>query len=294
VLPTRHATHITNRLYHNNNNNNNNNNNANDGNYSTKSWIPSWAKNGIALSIPVMSLAYYYASLDEGSKNDLLPYSFNCLTAGEPILTKNKILDTGADILQRKKPIDSIGMHLCAIHFYSGDLNRQLIAHHYCTHLTQDVHQCVIYDTDKPDARLIGVEYIISERLYKTLPEDEKKLWHSHAYEVKSGQLTMPGLPPIAEHAAMNEIVNTYGKTWHFWQVDRGDTLPLGAPKLMMSLTQDGQINPGLAKELNEQTMFTSIEDRRQGRADIQPHPVDPSANAWEKGESLQLELKKL
>lgn len=23
--------------------------------------------------------------------------------------------------------------------------------------------------------------------------------------------------------------VGTYGKTWHFWQVDRGDALPYGA-----------------------------------------------------------------
>ena len=29
-------------------------------------------------------------------------------------------------------------------------------------------------------ARLIGVEYIISERLFKALPEEEKRFWHSH------------------------------------------------------------------------------------------------------------------
>ena len=27
---------------------------------------------------------------------------------------------------------------------------------------------------------------------------------------------------------AMKEVVGLYGKTWHFWQVDRGDELPLG------------------------------------------------------------------
>lgn len=46
---------------------------------------------------------------------------------------------------------------------------------------------------------MIGVEYIISERLFKTLPEDEKKLWHSHISEVKSGLLTAPMIPEIAE-----------------------------------------------------------------------------------------------
>lgn len=37
--------------------------------------------------------------------------------------------------------------------------------------------------------------------------------------------------------------VSTYGKTIHTWQVDRGDTLPLGAPQLMMSPTADGQVS---------------------------------------------------
>jgi hypothetical protein len=39
---------------------------------------------------------------------------------------------------------------------------------------------------------------------------------------------------------------NTYGKTFHTWQVDRGDVLPLGPPQLMMSATADGQVQPTL------------------------------------------------
>lgn len=32
----------------------------------------------------------------------------------------------------------------------------------------------------KAGARLLGVEYIISERLFNELPEEEKRFWHSH------------------------------------------------------------------------------------------------------------------
>jgi hypothetical protein len=32
-------------------------------------------------------------------------------------------------------------------------------------------------------------------------PDDEKRLWHSHHYEVKSGILVAPGIPDLAEHA---------------------------------------------------------------------------------------------
>ena len=58
---------------------------------------------------------------------------------------------------------------------------------------------------------------------------------HSHEFEVKSGMLILPKPAAIsseewekAEVEAMNEVVGLYGKTWHFWQVDKGDKLPLG------------------------------------------------------------------
>ena len=48
-------------------------------------------------------------------------------------------------------------------------MTRQVEAHHYCSHLNQEVRQCAIYDTDKPDARLIGIEYIISAILFQSI-----------------------------------------------------------------------------------------------------------------------------
>jgi hypothetical protein len=46
----------------------------------------------------------------------------------------------------------------------------------------------------------------------------------------------------IAETEELKEVVGLYGKTWHFWQVDRGDELPLGRPMLMGSFTKDEQV----------------------------------------------------
>jgi hypothetical protein len=45
----------------------------------------------------------------------------------------------------------------------------------------------MIYDGDTGSAKLIGIEYCISERLFNTLPPDEQKLWHSHGFAVKGG-----------------------------------------------------------------------------------------------------------
>jgi Protein of unknown function (DUF1264) len=47
----------------------------------------------------------------------------------------------------------------------------------------------------------------------------------------------------VAETEEMREVIGLYGKTYHFWQVGRGDTLPLGKPELMMSFTLDEQVS---------------------------------------------------
>ncbi len=92
----------------------------------------------------------------------------------------------------------------------------------------------MIYDGNVSDAKLMGLEYIVSDTVFATLPPEEKALWHSHVHEVKSGQLVAPGVPAPAEHALMEKLVRTYGKTWHTWHTDRDKQLPLGEPHLMM------------------------------------------------------------
>lgn len=127
-------------------------------------------------------------------------------------------------------------------------MTRQIEAHHHCSHQNEEMRQCLIYDSPDADARLIGLEYVISETMFLTLPDDEKRLWHSHEYEVKSGLLFMPGVPGPIERQDMEKLAKTYGKVFHFWQVDRKDNLPLGIPQLMMAFTREGQIYDDLVK----------------------------------------------
>ncbi|RUS17485.1 DUF1264-domain-containing protein [Endogone sp. FLAS-F59071] len=196
------------------------------------------------------------------------------------------VFGSASSLLQSFAPVQQICEHLCAFHFYSHDMTRQVEAHHFCSHINEDMRQCLIYDSDEPNARLIGVEYVISARLFDGLPEDEKKYWHSHNYEVKSGILIMP-LPSLTpsslEKAAVERLVATYGKTWHFWQVDRGDTLPLGPAQLMMSFTNDNQLNPSLLRDRDILHCVDTAEKRAE-RADIPPHTPHEGADHWEKG----------
>ncbi|CAF1430048.1 unnamed protein product [Adineta ricciae] len=212
-------------------------------------------------------------------------------TPGSKMTLKGHVLDMGARMAGHFAPVNTIHQHVCGFHFYSGDMTRQLIAHHYCSHINQDVRQCVIYDSDRPDARLIGVEYIISEELFNQLPAEEKKLWHSHVYEVKSGTLVTPGVPDVAEREVMKELIHTYGKTFHTWQIDRGDPLPLGVPQLMMAFNQDGQLNPELVRQRDEYYKI-SAEEKKRSRADIQTPAVNKDADAWSKsGKAVQVTI---
>ncbi|MFO7562504.1 MAG: OBAP family protein [Enhygromyxa sp.] len=190
--------------------------------------------------------------------------------------------------LQNEAPIRAISTYLDAFHFYNGDLEEQVEAHHYVTILDPDRMQALIYDGNSENARLIGVEYIISARLFDQLPAEEKKLWHSHLYEVKSGQLIAPGLAEAAERELMTELVSTYGKTWHTWHTHRHGDVPMGIPALMMSFTDDGQIDPTLLSTRDQRFGVDSAKIAAS-RADIPEPDLDPLADIWEEGEVIQL-----
>ncbi|XP_059630337.1 oil body-associated protein 1A-like [Cornus florida] len=204
---------------------------------------------------------------------------------GEATHTGTALLETATATIQGFEPVNKIHQHLCAFHFYAHDMTRQVEAHHFCGHQNEEMRQCLIYDSPEADARLIGLEYIVSEDLFLTLPDAEKCMWHSHEYEVKSGRLFMPGIPGAIQRKDMEKVCKTYGKVFHFWQVDKGDNLPLGLPQVMMALTRDGQVYEHLAEDL-EKRYNISMEEERKNRVHMTgpAHGIHPLANGGGKG----------
>ncbi|WP_276370901.1 OBAP family protein [Chryseolinea sp. H1M3-3] len=201
--------------------------------------------------------------------------------------SKSKTLESGADLIQNKSPLKKINTYLDGFHFYNGNMKAQMEAHHYVSQLNEDFHQAIIYDGNGEDAKIMGVEYIVSEKIFQQLPKEEKKLWHSHHYEVTSGTLVAPGIPDAVEHELMEKLVSTYGKTIHTWHTDQERELPVGSPMIMMGFTKDGQIDPKLVQDRDERFNI-STDEKRKNRADISTPQVDPLANAWERGEFRQ------
>jgi hypothetical protein len=183
------------------------------------------------------------------------------------------VLEQGANLLQDVTPLKGFDVYVVGFHCPKDEPGEQMEAHHYCRVVNDDLLQCVLFDGNTRDANLIGVEYIVSERLFETLPEDERGYWHPHNFEVLSGELVAPGLPDVAEKAFLKRLMNSYGKTWHTWHTGRhdgppGHDLPLGDPKLMWSFNRDGECDEALKRDRNE-TMGIDADEKRAGRQDL-------------------------
>lgn len=195
--------------------------------------------------------------------------------AGQTKTIKAALLEAGADLLQDTTPVRQFDIYVVGFHCGKYHPQMQMEAHHYCHQVNAEFLQCVLFDGNTKDANLIGIEYIISERLFDGLPGEEKRYWHPHNYEILSGQLIAPGLPEIAEREMLKMLMNSYGKTWHVWHTGRhdrpdepGDALPLGEPMLMWSFNRDGEVDPAIAGDRAER-MEVDGEERRQKRREL-------------------------
>jgi hypothetical protein len=194
---------------------------------------------------------------------------------GEERRTGTALLEAGARALQDLTPPRQFDVYVVGFHPMKDDPARmQMEAHHYCKVVNEDFIQAVIFDGNAADAKLVGIEYMISERAHATLPAEERRFWHPHNYEIFSGELVAPGLPAAAEKALMRRMMNSYGKTWHLWNAGMfgvaGDDLPLGEPMLAWSFNHDGEAMPGLVEGRDRDLGIDAAELRRE-RADLLP-----------------------
>jgi hypothetical protein len=187
---------------------------------------------------------------------------------------KTQALEAGAALLRTDSPLAPMNVYMDGFHVAKDNPDHQMEAHHFCRQVNQDFAQCALFDGNSREANLIGIEYIISEKLFETLPQKEKKYWHPHNYEILSGELIAPGIPEAAEKELMRDKMNSYGKTWHVWNSapfgKAGDKMPLGDPVLEWSFNRDGEELPGLFEQ-RDQRLGVSTQEKRQSRQDLVP-----------------------
>ena len=191
---------------------------------------------------------------------------------GKPKEEGTRILETSSQTLQSFEPVRAIDTYLDGFHTLYNDSGHVMEAHLFCRARNEEFTQCVMFDANTADANMVGIKYIVSERLYQSLPADEKLLWHALDYEVLSGQLVAAGLPDVAEHAFMQKKLHAYAKTWRTWDVGapNSKSLPLGQAALGWSLSADGQLPEAMLRE-RDKRMNIDTAQKREARKDLAP-----------------------
>jgi hypothetical protein len=96
------------------------------------------------------------------------------------------------------------------------------VSHHDCEPLNNAVSHRLLYDGPDPDARLIGVEYLVSDAVYRRMPDEEKLYWHAHECEDDAWFLSSPR--PLRSDAKPTRVEagTLWGKVYRTW-VSGGD-----------------------------------------------------------------------
>lgn len=74
-----------------------------------------------------MGLIVMHLWISCGGKNT----TSNVKVPGNEKGAKDKVLEAGANLLQDKSPLKSFNVYLDGFHFYNGNMNAQMEAHHY-------------------------------------------------------------------------------------------------------------------------------------------------------------------
>src|SRR5258705_10620876 len=93
---------------------------------------------------------------------------------------------------QFRAPIGNHDMFFCGFHVAKKNPTFQVTTMHYCGMRGEgdyEMHQCLLYDSVGQGAKLLGVEYNVSDKVFRSLPDEEQKYWHPHTYEERGAGL---------------------------------------------------------------------------------------------------------
>lgn len=125
------------------------------------------------------------------------------------------------------KPIDGWTLHIDAKRHIPK--MPDMVVHHYCKQVAGGLTECQLYDSDKPDARLIGVEMVVDSATYNKFTRTEKALWHYHKIEIPKVDAMLPDLSPEEAAKTLKGLEETYGKVYILWNPAKSKS-PVGKP----------------------------------------------------------------
>ena len=123
-------------------------------------------------------------------------------------------------------PATGFTLHIDAKRHFPGNPN--FIAHHWCRP-AGGITECQLYDSDNPNARLVGVEVVVPTATWKTYSQSERALWHYHRVEIPKVSATLPGMSPEQAKKVVASLLETYGKIYLLWDPSKLNQ-PMGQP----------------------------------------------------------------
>jgi hypothetical protein len=146
--------------------------------------------------------------------------------------------DARPEVEHVKGPINELmgcPLAFAGVHLMRDDPSESRVAYHFCKPVNGTCNQCVLYDGTGPDAKLIGIEYLVTDEVYQAMPKEEKAYWHDHKFEVDKGLLKSLTQSGNEEKQTLAAVRSMWGKVYHTW-VD-GKTYPRGPARLFWSVT---------------------------------------------------------
>lgn len=140
-------------------------------------------------------------------------------------------MTSGAMTAAVKSPSSGFTLHIDALKHFPGD--PKAVAHHWCRPAMGGITECELFNSDAPDAQLVGVEVVVPTATWKTFSKSEQAMWHYHRVEIPKVSATLPGMSPAAAKKTVDSLLETYGKIYLLWDPTKGKA-PIGQPSVWM------------------------------------------------------------
>lgn len=132
-------------------------------------------------------------------------------------------------------PLTGYTIHVTAPHVMDGEIVGPF--HHFCKPINKDIIQCILFESDEPNARMTEVEYMVSKDVVRSgIPKwSHLKNWHDHEQEIKTGRVAIVNPTDPKDQKALAEYVGkTDGIIFHLWP--KGAPFPDGTVSIAQSV----------------------------------------------------------
>jgi uncharacterized protein DUF1264 len=123
-------------------------------------------------------------------------------------------------------PADGFTIHVVAPHkFEDGTVHGPY--HHYCKPISDQILQCLLFESTEPNARLTDVEYFVAKPIARELPLNVwNRYYHDHAEEIATGRVQVLDMPEDKAKEIAAAAAKTDGIIFHLWP--EGKSAPTG------------------------------------------------------------------